>query len=131
MDQYIGKQLDKRYSEYKNDPDNTRSKPVIDLVLQAYLPKDTEIVPDKLDPEFRGFAIGRIRLFVFVGHDSTSSIICYCFHLLSKNPDALARSRAEHDSVFGTDISAVLSLLISRLHFINSLPYSARLGNDS
>ena len=124
MNQYIGKLLDERYEDYKNVPETVRSKAVIDLVLHAYLPKDAKTVPEKLDPEFRTFAIRQIRLFVFVGHDSTSSTICYCFHLLSKNPDALARIRAEHDSVFGTDVSAVSSLLILRPHLINSLPYT-------
>lgn len=71
-------------------PESKRSKSVIDLVLQAYLSKDSNAMPDKLDPEFRAFAIRQIRLFVFVGHDSTSSTICYCLHLVSKNPDALA-----------------------------------------
>jgi cytochrome P450 len=123
MDKYVGKLLDEPYEDYKNVPENTRSKAVIDLVLQAYLPGDSKVMPDKLDPEFRAFAIRQIR-FVFVGHDSTSSTICYCFQLLSKNPDALARIRTEHDSVFGTDISAVSSLLISRPHLINSLPYT-------
>lgn len=124
MDAYIGKLLDERYEDFKTVPEASRSKAVIDLVLQAYLPKDTKAVPEKLDPDFRTFAIRQIRLFVFVGHDSTSSTICYCFHLLSKNPAALARIRAEHDLVFGTDVSAVSSLLISQPHLINALPYT-------
>jgi hypothetical protein len=104
----------------KITPDNTRSKAVIDLVLQAYLPKDTKIEPDKLDPEFRAFSIRQIRLFVFVGHDSISSKICYCFHLLSKNLDALARIRAEHDSVFRTNISTYST---ATLHGFPSVHY--------
>ena len=124
MDRYVGKLLDERYENYKNVHESKRSKSVIDLVLQAYLSEDSKVMPDTLDPEFRAFAIRQIRLFVFVGHDSTSSTICYCLHLLSKNPDALARVRAEHDSVFGTDISAPSTLLTSRPHLINSLPYT-------
>jgi hypothetical protein len=53
-----------------------KSNAFIDLVLQSYLPKDKKNLPDKLDSEFRAFAIIQIRLFVFVSHDSTSSTIC-------------------------------------------------------
>lgn len=124
MDKYIGDELDKRYDEYKSDPEGKRTKAVIDLVLQAYLPQDGKTRPEKLDPEFRAFAISQIRLFVFVGHDSTSSTICYILHLLATNTDALAQIRAEHDQVFGTDLSAVPSTLKEQPHLTNTLPYT-------
>ena len=103
MDNYIGNELDKRYEEFKADPDSKRTKAVIDLVLQAYLPESAKPRPKELDPEFRAFAISQIRLFVFVGHDSTSSTICYILHLLATNPSALAQVRAEHDKLLGPD----------------------------
>lgn len=109
MDKYIGDELDSRYNEYRADLDGKRTKAVIDLVLQAYLPKDGKTRPEKLEPEFRAFATSQIRLFVFAGHDSTSSTICYILHLLATYPDALAHVRAEHDLVLGTDLSAVSS----------------------
>lgn len=123
MDNYVGKELDKRYQEYREDPANLRSKAVIDLVLQAYM-ADVPSPPEKMDKNFRTFAIRQIRLFVFVGHDSTSSTICYLFHLLNTNPETLARVRAEHDSVFGTDLTALPPLLSKNPHLINQLPYS-------
>lgn len=124
MDKYIGKELDKRYEEFKADPDSKRTEAVIDLILQAYLPKDTESRPEKLDSEFRAFAISHICLFVFVGHDSTSSTICYVLHLLATNPCALARVRAEHDKMLGPDLQAVPSLLKEHAHPTNHLAYT-------
>ncbi len=124
MDEYIGKQLDKRYAEFKADPDSKRTKAVFDLVLQAFLPETAKTRPEKLDPEFRAFAISQIRLFVFVGHDSTSSTICYILHLLATNPSTLARIRAEHDKVLGQDLSAVPSLLKEQAHLTNHLVYT-------
>ncbi len=124
MDRYIAKELDKRYDEYKADPDNVRKKAVMDLVLQAYIPEKAAAKPEKLDPEFRAFAIRQIRLFLFTGHDSTSTTVCYSLHLLSTNPDTLARIRAEHDEVFGPDISALPSMLREHPHLANSLPYT-------
>lgn len=124
MDEYIGNELDKRYNEYKADPDSRRTKAVIDLVLQAYLPENAKLRPEKLDPEFRAFAISQVRLFVFVGHDSTSSTICYILHLLATNPNALVKVRAEHDRLLGKDLSAVPSIVKAQAHLTNDLTYT-------
>ncbi|KAH9224746.1 sterigmatocystin biosynthesis P450 monooxygenase StcS [Leptodontidium sp. 2 PMI_412] len=123
MDKYIGRELDRRYAEFKSDSSNTRTKAVMDIILQAYIGDGTSR-PEKLDPDFRAFAIRQIRLFVFVGHDSTSSTICYILHLLSQNPTALEKLRTEHDSVFGKDIEALPNILLSQPHLANELPYT-------
>jgi Cytochrome P450 len=130
MDKYIGDELDKRFQEYKRNRVSPSSKSVIDLVLQAYFaeqPKnssDESFENDKLDPRFREFAITQVRLFLFVGHDSMSSTICYAIHLLSTNPKALATIRDEHDSVFGRTLSDVPSLLKGQPQLLNALPYT-------
>ena len=131
MDAYIGKELDKRYHEYKTDPDSKRNKAVIDLVLQAYLPENANSKPEKLDPEFRAFAISQIRLFMFVGHDSTSSTICYILYLLAANPAALAQVRAEHDKVLGTDVLAAPSLLKEQAQITENLPFTTAVIKES
>ncbi|KAI9885080.1 MAG: Nucleolar protein 58 [Watsoniomyces obsoletus] len=124
MDQYVGRELDQRYREFRADRSDTRTKAAIDLVLQAYVNDRSKATTEHLDTEFRAFAIRQIRLFVFAGHDSTSSTICYMFHLLSQRPDALSQLRAEHDSVFGTDLSVTPSLLAEQPHLLNALPYT-------
>lgn len=124
MDRYIGNELDKRFSEYKADKDEKRQKSVIDLVLQAYIAQSGEQKPEKLDPEFRSFAIRQIRLFLFTGHDSTSSTICYAFHLLSRNPEVLKRIRAEHDQVLGRDVSKASHFLEKNSKLLNDLSYT-------
>ena len=125
MDRYIGSELDKRFAEYKSNPNDTkRQKSVMDLVLQAYIAQSSDQKPEYLDPAFRTFAIRQIRLFVFTGHDSTSSTICYAFHLLSQNTEALHRIRAEHDQVFGKDLSKTSSLLEDNPKLLNDLPYT-------
>jgi len=63
-------------------------------------------------------------MLLFAGHDSTSSTVCYCFHLLHANPSALARIRAEHDSVLSTDLSAVSASISLTPHLLNQLPYT-------
>ena len=122
MNNYIGHELDKRFAELHADPNDKRHKAVIDLVLQAYFSKKPSL--DRLDPEFRTFAIRQMRLFLFTGHDSTSTTICYSFHLLSEHPDALSRIRAEHDAVFGSDPHAAAAILGERPYLLNELPYT-------
>jgi cytochrome P450 len=140
MDGYIGAELDKRYEEHKADPNNSNSRSVIDLALQEYL-KSSEKLPAKLDPNFRAFAIRQIRLFIFAGYDSTGSVICYCFHLLSKHPEVshpvhtetlrlcsrnqvLKRLRAEHDEVLGSDPATAGSRLAQEPRLVNNLHYT-------
>ena len=53
MDMYTGEELDKRYNEYKAELGNKKSKAVIDLVLQAYIPENAHIKPANPDPKFR------------------------------------------------------------------------------
>ena len=124
MNHYIGLELDKRYREYQVDSDNTRSKAVIDLVLQAYIENNKGKNYDALDPEFRAFAIRQIRLFVYVGHDSTSSTICYCLHLLSRNQNALKRLREEHKSILGENADIVSSVINKHPQLLNDLTYT-------
>jgi len=121
MDAYISHELDRRYAEYEADPNNARCKAVVDLILQAQTAPDFEIKPEKLDPDFKAFAIRQIRLFVFAGHDSMSSTICYLFHLLSKNPKALKDIREEHDQLFGKDVDGASDILKTQPHLANDL----------
>ena len=124
MDKYIGAELDKRYQEYLQNEISPSSKSVIDLVLQTYMADSHGGSQKQLDPHFRTFAVRQIRLFLFVGHDSMSSTICYAVHLLSSNPNTMSRLRAEHDAVFGIDLSALPSILTSEPHLLSSLPYT-------
>jgi cytochrome P450 len=127
MDSYIGPELDKRFREHRTSPPgDKKNKAIIDLLLQAYSPNSEAGLNqnETMDPEFRLFAIRQIRMFVFAGHDSTSSAITYCFHLLSKHPKALARLRAEHDATYGSEISSVASQLLANPALANGLPYT-------
>ena len=124
MDKYIGSELDKRFMEHKSDLTGKRQKSVIDLVLQAYLAQSSDYKSDALDATFRAFAIRQIRLFVFAGHDSTSSTICYAFHLLSQHPEALKRIRSEHDRLLGQDASRAAFLLEDNPKLLNEMPFT-------
>jgi cytochrome P450 len=126
MDRYVGAELDNRYAEYKARANSASSKSVIDLVLQAYISGSdlSSSPPKKLDATFRAMAIRQVRLFVFAGYDSTASVICYCFHYLSKYPKVLARLRAEHDEVLGLEPTSTATKLSEDPRLVNNLPYT-------
>ena len=124
MDAYISAELGRRYGEYKADSKDSRSKAIIDFILQTEIAPDVDVKPEKLDPDFKVFATRQIRLFVFSGHDSLSSTICYIYHLLSKNVEAMRKAIEEHDLVFGRQVDGASELLETKPHLANDLPYT-------
>jgi cytochrome P450 len=134
MDKYIRKELDKRFIELKqedlegnNDAKSVLSKSVIAMAISAYINenKDSRLMQKpKLEEFFARYASYQIRLFLFAGNDTTSSSIVYVYHLLSKNPKALALLRQEHDSVFGTDLKQCASLLKEQPALLNACKYT-------
>lgn len=125
MNKYISSELDKRFSAYQSGDLQQRSRSAIDLALESYIGEGPSFCASKsLDRKFKAWAVTQIRLFMFAGHDSTSSTICYCYYLLSNHPAALARIRAEHDEVFGPDLSNTANLLTKQAHLTNQLPYT-------
>lgn len=124
MDIYVSKELDKRFA-VRQLQDDSPSRSIMDLVLNNYIIENPSArSAAKLDPVFKKWAIVQIRLFLFAGHDSTASTIAYCYHLLSKHPAAMARIRAEHDEVFGMDLTTVNAQLLEQSQKINLLPYT-------
>lgn len=125
MNNYIAKELDKRFAERQGGKKDVSSRSIIDLVLDNYMAENTNVASTKgMDKPFKKWAQVQIRLMIFAGHDSTASTICYCYYLLSKHPDALARIRAEHNEVFGTDLTKAASLLLKTPQLINRLSYT-------
>lgn len=123
MDAYIEPRLEQRYSVNKYTA-NTKS--IMDLALTSYLEQRSSRDPKNInmDATFKKFAVSQMKLFVFTGHDTTASTICYIYYLLAGSPNAVKRVREEHDSVFGKDLCSVESNIMSNTHLLNQLPYS-------
>ena len=130
MDHFIDQELDKRFKELsdelgvgtKNTSDSWRSRSVITLALESYITEHG--IGKQMDDTFRLYVKAQARLFLFAGHDTTSSTICYCFHMLSKHPEALPKMREEFDMIFGTDLDALSTTLSANPELINQLPYT-------
>lgn len=122
MDRYVGPELDAHITNFNLEK---QSKSIIDLALTAYLSENSEKkTVNSMDSTFKMFAMSQIKLFLFSGHDTTSSSICYLFYVLSQNSIVLSRVRAEHDEVFGLDLGLTSSLIIKDPSLLNRLPYT-------
>lgn len=123
-------QLEDRFvAQVDNSQNNSKNMSIIDLALNTCLqeiasknPKNT--AANVIDPASKSLIAGQIKVFLFSGHDTTSSSMCYVFHLLSEHPSELHRLRAEHDTIFTTDIAAAPSLISHDPHLVNKLPFT-------
>ena len=118
---YLNPELDRQISNFQ-DHSSTPTKSIVGLALQTYLAEDDSRM--SVDPTFRTFAISQIKQFLFSGHDTTSSTMCYTFYLLSTRPESLKRVREEHSQVFGSDLAERIRKLKEEPYLLNQIPYS-------
>jgi cytochrome P450 len=57
----------------------------------------------KIDAEFLDVTVENLKIFLFAGHDTTASTLCFAYHYLHQHPDVLEKLRQEHDRVLGPD----------------------------
>lgn len=125
MNQYVSREVDDRLANYQNTQDlqgAKSTKSIIDLALAAYYEDKQDV--RAIDSTFKIFAMSQIKLFLFSGHDTTSSSICYIFYVLSENPTVLRNVTNEHDDVFGTDPKKASSMITEKPSLLNKIPYS-------
>ncbi|KAI1404871.1 cytochrome P450 [Hypoxylon fuscum] len=131
MNQYLDSEIDKRFEELalsrRNDSKNSRaqSRSIISLAMDKYL----EEVGDKGElskKAFKELVKPHLRMFLYAGHDTTSSTLLYCYFLLAQHTEVLSRVRAEHDKVFGPDFSIenCSHVIASDPTLLNQIPYT-------
>jgi len=136
MKGYIGKVLDERFARAATTSENAvagqkkqRKRTILDLALEAYqtelneAEKGQKKAQPAMDAEFRSGAITQIRTFIFAGHDTTSTTICYALYMLQKNSECLAKLRREHDEVLGS-IEHTPNVIKEDPHILNKLEYT-------
>jgi cytochrome P450 len=122
MNRYLSLKLDERcrFSDGKAE-----SKIIIDLALNNYLAENnTDVQNDTMDLTFKRLIIIQIKFFILACHNTTSTGAIYTYHLLGRNPVALARVRSEHDFLFGSNLHDAVSLLFNNPHLPNRLPFT-------
>ncbi|GAB7354358.1 hypothetical protein MBLNU459_g4865t1 [Dothideomycetes sp. NU459] len=122
MNRYVSRELEARFASRKS---RGKTKHVIDLALETYLREKGDSTNDvtTLDKTFKREAINNVKIFLFAGHDTSSSAICYCFYHLSRNPEALAAMRRECDDLFGTDVTKTAELIKDSPILLNKMEY--------
>ncbi|KAJ4360314.1 uncharacterized protein N0V89_000875 [Didymosphaeria variabile] len=128
---HIGAVIDKRFAEVKaatKVKSNAKAKALLPAALENYMSdaRTRGESPDRLDPSFKSSLLSNMIIFMVAGHETSSTTICMCMHSLATNPECLARIRAEHDAVFGTDISTthIMSVIQQEPERVNQLPYT-------
>ena len=128
MVSYVSRELDLRFNSNRKRnglAKSERSKTIIDLALDNYLAQQTHNgSSDAMDATFRDFAISQLRTFVFAGHDSTGSTICYALHLLSTHSSVRRLLIAEHNQVLGPEIDQAASRISQKPHILGQLRYT-------
>lgn len=128
MNNYLTQELDHRYSAFQGTKEN-QTKSVIDLALKSYLEEHPSATG--INRDFKDFAMAQIKLFIFAGHDTTSTGAIFTYHLLAQHPEILTKVRNEHTDVFGADTNSAASLLSTNPVLLNQLPYTLAVIKES
>ena len=126
MNRYVSREVDDRVAKLRNQGDHSAhgNKSIIELILTTYMAEKVARSNHPMDSTFKRFTMSQIKLFLFSGHDTTSSTVCYIFYVLAINPAVLARVRAEHALIIGRDVSRTASLITLDPFLLNKLPYT-------
>lgn len=127
MDRYIRPELAKRYGTKHDAADNPDKKAsLFDLTFEHYMrpQKGKSVVGKGMDSNFEAIARSSIKLFIFAGYDTTSTTLCYAYHLLSTHARTAQLLRKEHDRVLGSVPSAAAEVIANDPYLLNSLPYT-------
>jgi sterigmatocystin biosynthesis cytochrome P450 monooxygenase len=132
MNRYLDGEIDKRFEELarsrQNRPKGSQGsgRSIISLAMDKYLDEVGDT--GELSKEaFKELAKPQIRMFLYAGHDTTSSTLLFCYLLLSRHPDVLCKVRTEHDQVLGTDFERCGQVIASDPTLLNQLPYTLAL----
>lgn len=139
MNRYISPTVDARLEMHRessvsgtSSSEIARSKSIVDLALSAYLKgKPDGHSSDNIDPLFKEISINQMKLFLFSGHDTTSSTVCYLLYLLSVHDHVLSSVRAEHNLVLGSDPLEAASQISTDPYLLNKLPYTTAVIKES
>jgi cytochrome P450 len=114
-------QIQSKLQEASND---SQVKTIIDLAIKYVDKDDPNATREKPNAAFVDRLIANLKVFLFAGHDTTASTICFMMKHLQDNPECLAKLRDEHDVVLGPDQGQAADILRRSPHLLYSLPYT-------
>ncbi|MFT3814661.1 MAG: cytochrome P450 [Acidovorax sp.] len=96
----LRKVADELIAERKRDPEGASKKDLLGIMLQGRDPVTGEGLSDE---NIRY----QLITFLIAGHETTSGMLSFTTYFLMKNPEVLAKARAEVDAVLGQDMPRV------------------------
>jgi cytochrome P450 len=99
-------------------------KTILDLAIKAYANEVKSSDSSEIDPNFAEMVIEQLKMFIFAGHDTSASALCFAYHMLWTNPETLAKMREEHDAVLGPDRFEATKKIKESPQLLNQLPYT-------
>ncbi|KAH6638539.1 vera protein [Truncatella angustata] len=96
------------------------TKTIMDLAAQS-IRKDAGL---ESDPQFLDNILENLKAFLFAGHDTTATTICWVFKLLEENPECLAKLRQEQDEQLGRNPDDASRVILENPHVLNAMPYA-------
>lgn len=126
MNRYIFEEIDKRFAEHATKPDSDigPSRSIISLLIEDLKRENPAQVSGQVEKTMKESMAAHLRAFLFAGHDTTSSTLLFCYHVVSANPEVLDRLIGEHDEVFGPDPSRAQEIIHQDPQRLNALPYT-------
>ena len=103
---------DELIAERKRDPDAAQKKDLLGLMLQGRDP----VTGQGLSDENIRY---QLVTFLIAGHETTSGMLSFATYFLVKNPQVLAKARAEVDAVLGSELPRIEH--IGKLRYVEQL----------
>ncbi|CAJ0546956.1 Ff.00g015830.m01.CDS01 [Fusarium sp. VM40] len=85
----------------------------------------------KIDPEFLDVTVENLKIFLFAGHDTTASTLCFAYHYLYQHPDVLEKLRQEHDKILGPDTTDATRKISETPTLLNQLTYTTAIIKET
>ncbi|KAI0414002.1 cytochrome P450 monooxygenase [Xylaria grammica] len=132
MDIFLDEEINKRFEELvvarqsqTKTESRASSRSIISLAMDKYL-EEAGNKGELSKKAFKKLARPQLRMFLYAGHDTTSSTLLYCILLLSEHPNVLSKLRAEHDEVFGKGLSTedYVQAIENDPSIMNQIPYT-------
>lgn len=101
-----------------------KTQTIVDLALRQFEVESTGGKGAQPDAKFLDILLSNLKVFIFAGHDTTATTICWMFKRLGDNPDILARMRAEHTALLGPNAEGAHEVILASPHLLYALPYT-------
>lgn len=133
MEQKLVSNVENAFQAGKPDATAAKKTTLLNQALK-YLEQESGQAVDStaaLDKESFRFLMSNLKVLILAGFETTSGILCWMFKELQDSPESMAKLRAEHDAVFGSDTSKTAEIIKTSPHLLQSIPYTAAVVKET